>query len=169
MPTAAGPTIWEMKFPIRREPWQLLDELGPGTCAIATRAEPSHPVFIALRANHSRAATFPSSRFPICSSRFARTRPCTGTPTWEDVLDYCRYSANPVGRLVLYLCGYRDAGAPAAFRCDLHGAAAREFLAGRHARSREGPHLHSARSAGRARPHAKTTSWRAGSMRATFR
>jgi phytoene/squalene synthetase len=23
-------------------------------------------------------------------------------------MDYCRYSANPVGRLVLYLCGYRD-------------------------------------------------------------
>ena len=29
--------------------------------------------------------------------------------TWDDVLDYCVYSANPVGRLVLYLCGYRDA------------------------------------------------------------
>ena len=28
--------------------------------------------------------------------------------TWEDVLDYCVYSANPVGRLVLYLCDYRD-------------------------------------------------------------
>jgi squalene synthase HpnC len=27
---------------------------------------------------------------------------------WQGVLDYCRYSANPVGRLVLYLCGYRD-------------------------------------------------------------
>ena len=25
-----------------------------------------------------------------------------------DVMDYCRYSANPVGHLVLYLCGYRD-------------------------------------------------------------
>ena len=25
------------------------------------------------------------------------------------MLGYCRYSANPVGRLVLYLCGYRDA------------------------------------------------------------
>jgi phytoene/squalene synthetase len=25
------------------------------------------------------------------------------------VLSYCRYSANPVGHLVLYLCGYRDA------------------------------------------------------------
>src|SRR5207237_6525281 len=29
-------------------------------------------------------------------------------PTWESLLDYCMYSANPVGRLVLYLCGYRD-------------------------------------------------------------
>ena len=28
--------------------------------------------------------------------------------TFDDVLDYCRRSANPVGRLVLYLCGYRD-------------------------------------------------------------
>jgi squalene synthase HpnC len=27
----------------------------------------------------------------------------------EDVLGYCRYSANPVGHLVLYVCGYRDA------------------------------------------------------------
>jgi squalene synthase HpnC len=28
--------------------------------------------------------------------------------TFADVLEYCRRSANPVGRLVLYLCGYRD-------------------------------------------------------------
>jgi phytoene synthase len=28
--------------------------------------------------------------------------------TWEDVLDYCRRSANPVGRLVLRIAGYRD-------------------------------------------------------------
>src|SRR5262249_21631531 len=28
--------------------------------------------------------------------------------TWEDVLDYCRRSANPIGRLVLAVCGYRD-------------------------------------------------------------
>jgi squalene synthase HpnC len=26
----------------------------------------------------------------------------------DDVLDYCHYSANPVGHLVLYVCGYRD-------------------------------------------------------------
>ncbi|MGA8764563.1 MAG: squalene/phytoene synthase family protein, partial [Candidatus Sulfotelmatobacter sp.] len=29
--------------------------------------------------------------------------------TFNDVLGYCRYSANPVGHLVLYLCGYSDA------------------------------------------------------------
>jgi phytoene/squalene synthetase len=28
--------------------------------------------------------------------------------TFEDLRDYCRRSANPVGRLVLYACGYRD-------------------------------------------------------------
>jgi hydroxysqualene synthase len=28
--------------------------------------------------------------------------------TWDDVLDYCRRSANPVGRLVLRISGYRD-------------------------------------------------------------
>src|SRR5204862_6655295 len=29
--------------------------------------------------------------------------------TFDDLLGYCRYSANPVGHLVLYVCGYRDA------------------------------------------------------------
>jgi squalene synthase HpnC len=29
--------------------------------------------------------------------------------TWPDLLDYCRRSANPVGRLVLGIAGYRDA------------------------------------------------------------
>jgi squalene synthase HpnC len=28
---------------------------------------------------------------------------------WDDVINYCRRSADPVGRLVLYMCGYRDA------------------------------------------------------------
>jgi squalene synthase HpnC len=28
--------------------------------------------------------------------------------SYQEVFEYCRYSANPVGRLVLFLCGYRD-------------------------------------------------------------
>lgn len=29
-------------------------------------------------------------------------------PTFDDLLDYCEHSANPVGRMVLYVFGYRD-------------------------------------------------------------
>ena len=28
--------------------------------------------------------------------------------TWDELLEYSHYSANPVGRLVLWVCGYRD-------------------------------------------------------------
>jgi phytoene/squalene synthetase len=28
--------------------------------------------------------------------------------TWEELLEYSHYSANPVGRLVLWVCGYRE-------------------------------------------------------------
>ena len=45
---------------------------------------------------------------PTCSRPFARTKPSAGYTTFDDLLVYCRYSANPVGRLVLYVCGYRD-------------------------------------------------------------
>ena len=48
---------------------------------------------------------FPGSRSLICSSHSARTRPSRATRLCGDVLSYCRYSANPVGRLVLYACG----------------------------------------------------------------
>lgn len=34
--------------------------------------------------------------------------------TWDDVIDYCRYSANPVGRLVLQIAGIRSEAAMAA-------------------------------------------------------
>ncbi len=39
---------------------------------------------------------------------FRQDQTVTRYETFEDLLGYCRYSANPVGHLVLYLCGYRD-------------------------------------------------------------
>jgi phytoene synthase len=42
-------------------------------------------------------------------SAFRQDTIVTRYATWEDVLDYCRRSANPVGRLVLRIAGYRDA------------------------------------------------------------
>ncbi len=56
----------------------------------------------------SAPAPFPKSPSPICSPLSARTRSSPATRPCSDVLGYCRYSANPVGRLVLYACGYAD-------------------------------------------------------------
>ena len=39
---------------------------------------------------------------------FEQDQHVTRYETFEQLCDYCRRSANPVGRLVLYVCGYRD-------------------------------------------------------------
>jgi len=69
--------------------------------------EAEHPVFIAL-APTIRACEIPIEPFADLLTAFRQDQTVARYATWEDVLGYCRYSANPVGRLVLYLCGYRD-------------------------------------------------------------
>ena len=68
---------------------------------------PSHPVFVALRKT-ILAKNIPKQPFADLLKAFRQDQTVKRYPTWEAVLDYCVYSANPVGRLVLYLCGYRD-------------------------------------------------------------
>jgi squalene synthase HpnC/squalene synthase HpnD len=68
---------------------------------------PSHPVLIALRET-VRAKNIPIQPFTDLLRAFRQDQTVQRYATWEAVLDYCVYSANPVGRLVLYLCGYRD-------------------------------------------------------------
>src|SRR5450631_1234330 len=68
---------------------------------------PSHPVFIALRET-ILAKDIPRQPFADLLKAFRQDQLVKRYPTWESVLDYCVYSANPVGRLVLYVCGYRD-------------------------------------------------------------
>jgi squalene synthase HpnC len=68
---------------------------------------PSHPVLIALRET-IRAKDIPIEPFADLLRAFRQDQTVGRYPTWEGVLGYCTYSANPVGRLVLYLCGYRD-------------------------------------------------------------
>jgi squalene synthase HpnC/squalene synthase HpnD len=70
--------------------------------------KPSHPVFIALRETIS-AIDIPIEPFSDLLIAFRQDQTVYRYATWNDVFEYCRYSANPVGRLVLYLCGYRDA------------------------------------------------------------
>ena len=67
----------------------------------------AHPVLIAL-AETIRAKDIPIQPFRDLLRAFRQDQTTLRYATWDDVLDYCVYSANPVGRLVLYLCGYRD-------------------------------------------------------------
>lgn len=69
---------------------------------------PKHPVFVAL-AETVRRFEIPKHEFLDLLTAFRRDQTVTRFETFDDVLGYCHYSANPVGHLVLYLCGYRDA------------------------------------------------------------
>jgi squalene synthase HpnC len=64
-------------------------------------------VFLALRQTVGR-HDIPIDPFLDLIDAFEQDQRVTRYDTFEDLLDYCRRSANPVGRLVLYVCGYRD-------------------------------------------------------------
>jgi squalene synthase HpnC len=70
--------------------------------------EPRHPVFVALRQT-VRELEIPQHEFSDLLRAFRQDQTTPRYQTFADVLGYCQYSANPVGHLVLYLCGYRDA------------------------------------------------------------
>jgi squalene synthase HpnC len=69
---------------------------------------PRHPVFVAL-AGTVKEFDIPKQEFADLLTAFRRDQTIPRFPTFNDVLDYCKYSANPVGHLVLYLGGYSDA------------------------------------------------------------
>lgn len=68
---------------------------------------PSHPVLIALRET-IRAKELPIRPLVDLLRAFRQDQRVHRYATWEDMIGYCVYSANPVGHLVLYLCGYGD-------------------------------------------------------------
>jgi squalene synthase HpnC len=55
-----------------------------------------------------RSLDLPLSLFDDLVSAFRQDTMTTRYASWRDILDYCRRSANPVGRLVLRIAGYRD-------------------------------------------------------------
>jgi squalene synthase HpnC len=72
------------------------------------RGQASHPVFVALKGTCAR-YDLPQSLFDDLIKAFEQDQTVTRYRNFEELFEYCRYSANPVGRLVLGLCGYRDA------------------------------------------------------------
>jgi squalene synthase HpnC len=97
----------------------LGDEVGDTAAALALLEEwqrqldacyngnPLHPVFVALAETVSKFA-IPKHEFSDLLIAFRQDQTVTRFETFDDVLAYCRYSANPVGHLVLYLGGYHD-------------------------------------------------------------
>ena len=84
---------------------QLISSSGSGR---SSDRPALHPVFVAL-AETARAKDIPKQPFADLLTAFRQDQTVKRYPDWDAVLAYCVYSANPVGRLVLYLCGYRDA------------------------------------------------------------
>jgi squalene synthase HpnC len=67
----------------------------------------THPVFVALRQTAAR-HELPQAPFDNLITAFVQDQTVTRYRNWEELDGYCVNSANPVGRLVLMLCGYRD-------------------------------------------------------------
>jgi len=70
-------------------------------------------VFVALGAS-IRSLSLPVAHFEALLSAFRQDVTVTRYPTWDHMMDYCRRSANPVGRLVLRIAGYDDPNLDAA-------------------------------------------------------
>ncbi len=84
----------------------LLDEWEQQLNACYAGA-PRHPVFVALRPTILE-CNIPREPFANLLVAFRQDQIATRYPTFDDLLGYCMNSANPVGRLVLYACGYSD-------------------------------------------------------------
>ncbi|KAA6464638.1 squalene synthase HpnC [Acidobacteria bacterium AB60] len=94
----------------------LGDEVGDTSAALALldlwgreldacyEGRARHPVFVALHETIG-ACGIPKEPFADLLVAFRQDQTVTRFATMQDVLAYCRYSANPVGRLVLYACG----------------------------------------------------------------
>ena len=66
-----------------------------------------HPVFAALLPTIEK-YSIPRQPFSDLIDAFVQDQTVTRYRDWDGILGYCRNSANPVGHLVLYLCGYSD-------------------------------------------------------------
>jgi hydroxysqualene synthase len=79
--------------------------------AVEQSTEPLHEhedLIIVATAHTIRSLDLPIALFDDLLSAFGQDTMTTRYASWAEVFDYCRRSANPVGRLVLRIGGYRD-------------------------------------------------------------
>lgn len=75
--------------------------------AAMERGDPYHPVFVGLKETAAR-HDLPRQDFEDLVRAFEQDQSKRDYASYDELLEYCRYSANPVGRLVLRINGYRD-------------------------------------------------------------
>jgi phytoene synthase len=85
----------------------------PGPPAEAGEPADAQRVFLAL-GESIRTLALPVKHFEALLSAFRQDVTVTRYRTWDDMMQYCLRSANPVGRLVLRIAGYDDAALDAA-------------------------------------------------------
>lgn len=89
------------------ESLRLLAWWGGELEAMYADAAPGHPVFLALQATAAR-RELPKEPFANLLKAFVQDQTVARYEDWDAVFAYCVNSADPVGRLLLMLCGYRD-------------------------------------------------------------
>lgn len=87
---------------------EALGRFREETVACCSGRQVRSMVFTALSGTVER-HSIPARPFLDLIDAFEQDQRVKRYATFEALLDYCRRSANPVGRLVLYVCGYRDA------------------------------------------------------------
>ena len=90
----------------RNESLRLL-EWWRGELDALYQGRAAHPVYVALMPTVERYGIL-RDPFADLIQAFVQDQTVTRYHNWKELFGYCRYSANPVGRLVLYLCGYSD-------------------------------------------------------------
>lgn len=85
---------------------QLLSDFK-AQLAACYKGKANTAVFVALRGTIDR-HSIPAQPFFDLIDAFEQDQRIDRYDTFEQLVDYCRRSADPVGRLVLYMCGYRD-------------------------------------------------------------
>jgi squalene synthase HpnC len=90
----------------RTESLRLLDWWRAGLDDMYS-GEAAHPVFVAL-GETVRRHSIPRQPFADLIEAFVQDQTVARYRDWAGLFGYCRNSANPVGRIVLYLCGYSD-------------------------------------------------------------
>jgi hydroxysqualene synthase len=99
-------SAWQERLHCAAAGW--LAEPGPVASGPAVS---DRDTLVAIAIGHSiRSLDLPLALFDDLLSAFGQDTMTKRYASWPDVFDYCRRSANPIGRLVLRIAGYRDEG-----------------------------------------------------------